>query len=50
MFEGLHDGDLKKIGLQPKKDPIGIWTEGGTSAMKDSSCRFIKSYKMPLHK
>ena len=26
-FEGLHDGDLKKIGLQPKKCPAGIWTE-----------------------
>ena len=25
-FEGLHDGDLKKIGLQPKKCPAGIWT------------------------
>jgi lysozyme len=27
-WESLHDGDLKKIGLQPKMDPIGIWTEG----------------------
>jgi len=25
-FESLHDGDLSKIGLQPKLDPIGIWT------------------------
>jgi lysozyme len=49
MFEGLHDGDLKKIGLQPKKDPIGIWTEGYGHAMKDSKGRFIKSDKMPLH-
>jgi hypothetical protein len=23
-FEGLHDGDLIKIGLQPKMDPVGI--------------------------
>ena len=27
-FEGLHDGDLKQIGLQPKMCPAGIWTEG----------------------
>lgn len=25
-FESLHDGDLSRIGIQPKKDPIGIWT------------------------
>ena len=25
-YETLHDGDLSKIGLQPKKDPAGIWT------------------------
>jgi hypothetical protein len=23
-FEGLHDGDLHVIGLQPKMDPVGI--------------------------
>jgi len=27
-FEGLHDGDLSKIGLQPKMCPAGYWTEG----------------------
>lgn len=27
-FESLHDGDSKEKGLQPKMDPIGIWTEG----------------------
>ena len=27
-YESLHDGDLKEIGLQPKMDPVGIWTEG----------------------
>ncbi len=32
-FEGLHDGDLHKIGLQPKMDPSGIWTEGWGRAM-----------------
>ncbi len=32
-FEGLHDGNLSQIGLQPKMDPIGIWTEGYGLAM-----------------
>lgn len=27
-FEGLHDGNLHKIGLQPKMCPAGIWTVG----------------------
>lgn len=27
-FESLHDGDLSKIGLQPKMCPAGVWTEG----------------------
>lgn len=27
-FEGLHDGDLTQIGLQPKLCPAGYWTEG----------------------
>jgi lysozyme len=33
QFESLHDGNLKKIGLQPKADPIGIYTEGYGRAM-----------------
>jgi len=33
-FESLHDGDLSLIGLQPKMDPIGIWTEGYGHAMR----------------
>lgn len=41
-FEGLHDGDLSTIGLQPKMDPIGIWTEGYGRAMRDKNGRFIK--------
>lgn len=32
-FESLHDGDLSKIGLQPKLCPAGIWTEGYGHAM-----------------
>lgn len=27
-YEGLHDGDLTKIGLQPKLCPANIWTQG----------------------
>ena len=27
-YEGLHDGDLSVIGLQPKMCPAGIWTQG----------------------
>jgi lysozyme len=41
-FEGLHDGDLKQIGLQPKMDPIGIWTEGYGRAMRDKKGNFIR--------
>ena len=41
-FESLHDGDLKKIGLQPKMDPVGIWTEGYGRAMRDKKGKFIK--------
>ena len=41
-FEGIHDGDLKKIGLQPKMDPVGIWTEGWGRVMRDSKGNFLK--------
>ena len=41
-FESLHDGDLKQTGLQPKMDPIGIWTEGYGRAMRDGNGNFIK--------
>jgi len=46
-FEGLHDGDLKQIGLQPKKDPIGIWTEGYGHAMRDVNGNFLRGNKTP---
>jgi lysozyme len=41
-FEGLHDGDLKQIGLQPKLCPANIWTEGWGRAMRDDKGNFIK--------
>lgn len=46
-FEGLHDGDLKRIDLQPKKCPAGIWTQGYGSAMRDSKGKFLKGDTMP---
>lgn len=41
-FEGLHDGNLKEIGLQPKMCPAGVWTEGYGRAMRDNNGKFIK--------
>lgn len=41
-FESLHDGDLTKIGLQPKMCPAGIWTEGYGRAMRDKKGNFLK--------
>ncbi|WP_407402247.1 lysozyme [Chryseobacterium sp.] len=41
-FESLHDGDLKKVGLQPKMDPVGIWTEGWGRVMRDNKGNFLK--------
>lgn len=40
-FEGLHDGDLHQIGLQPKRCPAGIWTEGWGHAIRDRSGRIL---------
>lgn len=34
-YESLHDGDLHKIGLQAKKDCLGIWTIGYGHALFD---------------
>jgi len=47
-FEGLHDGNLRKIGLQPKKCPAGIWTEGYGHAMRDSKGKFLKGANIPI--
>lgn len=41
-YESLHDGDLTMIGLQPKLDPAGIWTEGYGRAMRDAKGNFIR--------
>jgi lysozyme len=34
-YESLHDGDLSKVGIQPKMDPLGIWTIGWGHAVAD---------------
>lgn len=44
-FEGLHDGDLSTIGLQPKMCPAQIWTEGYGKAMRDENGNFLKGLK-----
>lgn len=41
-FEQLHDGDLTKIGLQPKMCPAGIWTIGYGHALSDLNGKFLK--------
>lgn len=41
-FESLHDGDLTKIGLQPKQCPAGYWTEGYGHAILDDKGKMIK--------
>lgn len=44
-FESLHDGDLRQIGLQPKMDPVGIWTEGYGRAMRKPNGTFARGVK-----
>ena len=41
-FESLHDGDLTKIGLQPKQCPAGYWTEGYGHAILDDKGKMIR--------
>lgn len=38
-YEGLHDGDLSEIGLQPKPCPADIWTVGWGHAVYDSNLK-----------
>lgn len=45
-FESLHDGDLKKIGCQPKMDPVGIWTVGyGHALVNKTTGKFLRGEK-----
>lgn len=45
FYESLHDGDLTKIGLQPKMCPAGIWTVGYGHALRNNSGAFLKGLK-----
>ncbi len=48
-FEGLHDGDLSKIGLQPKMCPAGVWTVGyGYALVNKLTGKFLK-YQEEYH-
>ena len=38
-YESLHDGKLNEIGIQPKMDPLGIWTIGWGHAVIDPVTR-----------
>ena len=42
FYEGTHDGNLSKIGLQPKTCPSGIWTIGYGRALKDIDGKWLK--------
>ena len=41
FFESLHDGDLSKIGLQPKLCPADVVTIGYGHAVKDKNGNFL---------
>lgn len=44
FFEGLHDGDLNTIGLQPKACPSGIYTVGyGHALVNPKTGKFVKT-------
>ncbi|MDX2130313.1 MAG: lysozyme [Chloroherpetonaceae bacterium] len=51
-YESLHDGNLKELGIQPKMDPVGIWTIGWGHAIVDPITRqFVRgkeNYKRAL--
>jgi lysozyme len=44
-FEGLHDGNLSKIGLQPKMCPAGIWTVGYGHALRNHAGQWLRGQK-----
>ena len=42
-YESIHDGDLSKIGYQPKMCPAGIWTVGwGHAVIDPKTNKFLK--------
>ena len=43
-YEQLHDGDLTKIGLQPKMECSSIWTIGYGHALKDVNGKWLTGF------
>lgn len=41
-FESLHDGDLSRVGLQPKMCPAGIYTIGYGRAVMDAKGNYCR--------
>lgn len=41
-YESLHDGNLSKIGLQPKQCPSGVWTCGYGHAVTNENGAFLR--------
>lgn len=41
-YESLHDGDLSRIGLQPKQCPAGVWTVGYGHAVTNENGAFLR--------
>lgn len=41
-YESIHDGDLSRIGLQPKQCPSGIWTVGYGHAVVNENKAFLR--------
>lgn len=41
-YESLHDGDLSRIGLQPKQCPAGVWTIGYGHAVTNENGAFLR--------
>jgi lysozyme len=44
-YETIHDGDLTKIGLQPKICPAGIWTVGYGRALRNNKGIYLTGEK-----
>ena len=42
QFEGLHDNDLSRVGLQPKLCPAGVYTIGYGRALTDSNGNLLR--------
>lgn len=41
-WEGIMDGDLSTVNLDPYLDPVGIWTIGWGHAIRDAAGKFLR--------